>query len=154
MIITEFTASSQEPTWWNHCESLLICKVYICRRGWLGLKPGKGPSTIMTAGSSVESSFGWLKIYTATKKNNRKGVRLRPPLHVIGKRWPCKAFHHDWRNKQTWLMCLGMTLYWFSNIAFNTFLRNRGDRSSFHRNMHSAVQTFTTPPFDAEIFSI
>lgn len=139
--------SSQGHTEWNYCEGLLICKVYIWRREWLCLNPGKRPST-MTAGSSVKSSFGWLKIYTATTETT-KGARLCPLLHVIGKRWPSKASHHDRRNKQTWWMCPVMALYWFSNIAFNTFLRNRGDKSSFYWKI--CMQMFTTWPFDARI---
>lgn len=134
MIHSEFTTSSQGHAELNYCESLLICKVYIWRREWLSLKPGKGQCT-MTAGSSAKSSFGWLKIYTATTETTERRLRLCPPLHVIGKRWPCKALHHDWRNKQTWWMCLVMTLHWFSNIASNTFLRNRGDKSYACRHL-------------------
>lgn len=48
------------------------------------LKPGKGPST-MTAGRSVKSSFGWMKIYTATTKQHKRGLDCLP-LHVIGKK--------------------------------------------------------------------
>lgn len=73
-------------------------------------------------------------------KNKRKGVPLYPPLCVIGQRWQCKAFHHDWGNKQTWWMCLVMTPYWFANTAFNTLWGNMGNKSSFHWNMQADLQ--------------
>lgn len=137
MVYSEFTTSSQGLTKVNYYESLLIYKVSIRRREQLCQKSGNWLNT-MTAGTKesiqmAENLYG-RDLYGRSRK--RGFGCLRPPLHVIGKRYLREAF--DWRNKQNWWMCLVMTLYWFSNIAFNAFLRNKGNKSSFHWNMHTS----------------